>query len=105
MNTKLLASSLSINNNTIYDRLWKINTLADVVNAIIPFVVSLSGIILLFVLIWGGVDVMTAQGSAEKVKAGRSKITSGIIGYILLLLSYFAARLLAYIFGLDQNIL
>jgi hypothetical protein len=48
---------------------------------------------------------MTAQGNAEKIKSAWGKITSGLIGFILLISSYLIVRLIAKIFGLESGIL
>ncbi|MEK7523178.1 MAG: hypothetical protein AAB569_06340, partial [Patescibacteria group bacterium] len=68
------------------------------------FIMPMAGIILLFVLISGGYDYMMSQGNADKIKAGQAKITSGIIGFILLIASFLITRLIAAIFGLGGGI-
>jgi hypothetical protein len=55
---------------------------------------------LLFVFIWGGYDLIMSQGDANKVKSAQAKITTGLIGFILLILSYLITSLVARIFGL-----
>ncbi len=77
-----------------------INTLADVINILLTFLVPLAAIILFFVLVLGGYQFMFSQGNPEKVKSARAKITTGIIGFILLILSYFITSFVASIFGL-----
>jgi hypothetical protein len=77
-----------------------INKLGDFISIIVNMVVyPIAGVILLFILIWGGFDILMAQGDPDKVNAGRNKITSAIVGFILLVLSYFFARLIGYIFN------
>ncbi len=105
MNQKLLAQ-LSIGGETLQGPLDpKFQTLGDLVNALLPFVISLAGIVLFLILIWGGYDFMMSQGSAEKMKSGKAKITAGIIGFILLLSSYLITKLIAYIFNVGNGIL
>lgn len=105
MNTKLLAQIANIGGTEIRGPLVGITTLADVVNKIVPFIMSFAGIILFLILIWGGSDVMMSQGTPEKMKSGRAKITAGIVGFFLLILSYFITKLISTIFGFGQGIL
>ena len=83
----------------------KIKTLGDLVNRIIQFLIPLAAVILLVVFIWGGYDYMMSQGSPEKVKSAQAKITTGIIGLVLLLVSYVIVRLISQIFGLGGGII
>jgi len=79
--------------------------LADIVSEIVKFLIPLAGIILLFVMIWGGYDFMMSRGNPEKLKSAQAKITTGIIGFVLLIFSYVITKLVATIFGLGQGIL
>ncbi len=105
MKTELLAQSLNIGNQTIKGPLEGINSLGDLVNRIMTFIIPFAGIILFFVLLWGGYDLMMSQGVPEKIKAGQGKITAGIIGFILLISSYLLVKLISVIFGLGGGIL
>ena len=82
-----------------------INTLGDLINKLLPFVFGIAGIILMFVIIWGGYDFLLSRGDSGKVESARAKITAGIIGIVLLFISFLLARVVAFIFGLDQGIL
>ncbi len=79
--------------------------LSHVIGRILQFILPLAGVILLFVFIWGGYDFMMSQGSADKIKSAQGKITAGIIGFILLILSYFIVKLISTIFGLQTGII
>ncbi len=96
---------LSIGNQTINSPLDpKLKSLSDVINRITNFMIPLAAIILLFVMIWGGYDVLMSQGSAEKVKTGRLKITAGIIGLVLMVFAYVITRLVTRIFGVGEEL-
>lgn len=81
--------------------LKNITNIGDIINILIAFLLPISGIILLFILIWGGYDIMMSQGDPEKVKSGQGKVTSGIFGFILLGLAFLLTQIVAYILGLD----
>jgi len=82
-----------------------IEKLSDLVQLIINFLVPLAGVILFLIIIWGGYDVIASEGNPEKVQSGKQKITAGVIGFVLLVCSYFIAKLLGYIFGVGDGIL
>ena len=50
----------------------RINTLADLVNRVVQFLIPLGAVILLLVFIWGGYDFMMSQGSPEKIKSAQA---------------------------------
>lgn len=105
MNSRLLTQNIGVGGVQIKGPLEGISTIGDVINILIPFIMSLAGVMLFLVLIWGGYDVMMSQGTPEKMKSGRAKITAGVVGFVLLILSYFFAKLLSYIFNIGQGIL
>ncbi len=98
---------LSVGGQTISNPLLNpsIRTLGDVVNLLLPFLYGIAGVILFFVILWGGFDILLSGGDSEKVEGGRMKITSGVIGFVLLALSFLLARLVTYIFGLGNGII
>ncbi len=96
---------LQIGNQNIVSPLDpKLQNLGDVLNRVTNFLIPIAAVILLFVFIWGGYDVLMSQGSAEKVKAGRLKITAGIVGLILMVFAYVITRLVARVFGLGEGL-
>lgn len=103
---KLLAQKITIGGTGFEGPLDpNIQNLGDLISRILSFIIPLSGIVLLFVLIWGGYDYMMSQGNPEKIKSAQAKITTGLIGFFLLISSYLVVRLIAGIFGLSTGIL
>lgn len=101
---KLIAQVLNVGGQEIKGPLVGINNVADLVNKVLSVLIPFAGIILLLVLIWGGYDFMMSQGNPEKIKSAQAKITTGIIGFILLAISYLLVRVIAVIFGLGGGI-
>ncbi|KKP60610.1 MAG: hypothetical protein UR54_C0010G0003 [Candidatus Roizmanbacteria bacterium GW2011_GWA2_34_18] len=100
-----LAQSLNFGNQTIKGPLDpSVDSLGKIITKTLSFIMPMAGIILLFVLISGGYDYMMSQGNADKMKSAQAKITSGIIGFILLIVSFLIVRLIAVIFGLGSGI-
>jgi hypothetical protein len=80
--------------------LQNINSLGDFLTLLTNQILfPISGVIVFLILIWGGYDLLMSQGESEKIESGRNKITAAIIGLVLLVLSYFFANLIGYIFG------
>lgn len=106
MKNSLLAQSLDINGTSIQGPLdSRIGNLGDLINRVLTFLLPLGGIVLLFVLIMGGYDYMMSQGNPEKLKSAQAKITTGLIGFFLLITSYLFVRVIAAIFGLNTGII
>lgn len=108
MITTLIAQAeVTVGGQTITNPLLdsSFTSIGDVINRVLPFLYGIAGIILFFILIWGGIDMVASGGDAEKVGAGRMKITAGIIGFILLVISFLLVRILAYVFGLSNGII
>ncbi|KKP61457.1 MAG: hypothetical protein US48_C0020G0004 [Candidatus Levybacteria bacterium GW2011_GWA2_37_36] len=100
-----LAQSLQISGTQIEGPLDdSVSSLGQIISKGLGFIMPMAGIVLLFVLISGGYDYMMSQGNPDKIKAGQAKITSGIIGFILLILSFLITRIIALIFGLGDGI-
>jgi len=101
----LLSQTVNFDGQTIKGPLEGIDNLGQLVSRVLQFLLPLGGVVLLFVLIWGGFDYMMSQGNPEKLKAAQAKITTGLIGFFLLVFSYLLVRLLSTIFGLGSGIL
>jgi len=78
----------------------KITSIAGLINTLMPFVLWLASAIVFFVIVWGGYDILMSQGDSGKVESGKTKITSAIVGLILLTLSYVIAKIISSVFGL-----
>ena len=96
---------ITINGQTITGPLVGISTLGELISKILIFLFPIAATILVFVFIWGGYDYMMSKGNPEKVKAGQAKITTGLIGFIIIVAAYMIVRVIAKIFGLGSGIL
>jgi len=94
----LLAQSVQVGGQNITGPLTGFNTLGDVVNAILPFILGIAGVILFLILLWGGYEFLMSQGEPAKVKSAQGKITAAVVGFVLLVLSFMFARLVSFIF-------
>jgi len=77
----------------------KYNNIGEIVNAILPYIFVVAGLILLFMLIIGGITLMTSGGNPDKTKAGYGRITQSLIGFLIIFVAYFVAQLVQVILG------
>ncbi len=77
------------------------NTLGEILSEVWKYIIPLAGIIMMFMIIWGGFEMMSSGGSQEGIASGKSKITMGIIGFFVVFLAWFIIRALEQMFGLD----
>ncbi|MBI3366386.1 hypothetical protein HY041_02030, partial [Candidatus Roizmanbacteria bacterium] len=92
---------MTLGGQAIQGPLVGINKVGDLVSKVLEFLIPLGGIALLIVIIWGGYDFMMSRGTPEKLKSAQAKITAGIIGFVLLAVSFLLIKLIEKIFGLE----
>lgn len=77
----------------------KSKTIGDIINMVLPYVFVIAGLILLFMLILGGIQLMTAAGNPDKTKAGYGRITHALIGFLIVFVAYFVSQLVEVMLG------
>jgi hypothetical protein len=58
------------------------------VNGVVSFVMVIAAVLVFLYLIWGGIEWITSGGDKGKTEAARNKITSAVIGLIVIAASY-----------------
>ncbi len=74
-------------------------SVGDFIGIIIPNIMMISGIILFFLLLFGGFLIITNSGDVEKQKQGSKAITTSIIGFIIIFSAYWILQLINVITG------
>ena len=74
---------------------------ARVISITIGIMTVVAFIYFLFLLMIGAIGVMTAGGDKAKVAEARSKITSGLIGLVIVISAIFIVQLITSFFGID----
>lgn len=74
-------------------------TVGDVISAMLPYIYVFAGLGLLLMLIYGGIELMTAAGNPDKVKAGYGRISAGLIGFVVVFISYMVVKVVEIILG------
>jgi hypothetical protein len=79
----------------------RFTNIGDIISALLPYIFVLAGLTLFILLIIGGFGMLTSGGSPEKMKAAQGKITSAVIGFVIIFISYWLMRILEIIFGIS----
>jgi len=74
----------------------------DFVTAIVSGAISISGVVLLFLLIGGGIAMIAGAGKSDPqtVEKGKKAATSALIGFIVVFSAYWIVKLIESITGL-----
>ena len=75
-------------------------TIGDIISALLTYIFAIAGIILFVFLILGGFELLTSAGDPEKAKKAQGRITSALIGFLIIFLAYWLAQILEVIFGI-----
>jgi len=74
-------------------------TVGDLISATLPYIYVFAGLGLLLMLIYGGIELMTAAGNPDKLKAGYGRISSGLIGFVIVFISYMLVKIVETVLG------
>lgn len=77
-----------------------ITSIADVVNQVLPIVYGVSGLGLFVFLIYAGFTWLLSSGDPDKLRKAQDTMLNAVIGLGIVLLAYFATRVIGGILGL-----
>ena len=77
----------------------KYKNIGSIVGALLPYVYIIAGLAMLIMLVSGGITLMTAAGNPKKSAEGYGKITAGLIGFVIIFVSYFVAQIVQVVLG------
>jgi hypothetical protein len=76
-------------------------TLNDVVSVILLAAMSIAGIIFLFMVMGGGIAIMSSGGDPERAGRGQKAATAGFIGFVVIFAAYWIVRIIEIVVGVD----
>ncbi|HJZ06016.1 MAG TPA: pilin [Patescibacteria group bacterium] len=76
-------------------------TVSNFLQAILSIALTLGAVIFFFMLIWGGYEFLTSAGDKEKMGMASKRLTSALIGIIILLCILVITRLASQFFGVN----
>lgn len=87
---------------TIFPPAQKFPTFGSIINAILPNVFILAGVILLLLLIFGGflVIVNAGGGNPQATEKGKQAVTYALLGFILIFAAYWIIQIIEYVTGI-----
>lgn len=74
--------------------------LGSLINVIVPNLFLLAGVIFLFLLILGGFSIISS-GSSKGVEEGQKKITTAIIGFLIMFSAFWIVQIVELITGIE----
>lgn len=78
----------------------ELSTPAGIINRLMTFLFPLAGLILFVMIVWGGFEMMTGSVNKKSVESGKQRVTSAIVGFMLLFASYWIAQIIEAVFGI-----
>ena len=75
-------------------------SVGEIISKILPYVFGAAALALLVYLIMGGFQIMTSRGDPNNMKAGQSKITNAIIGFVIVIIAFGIFALIGQLFGI-----
>lgn len=74
---------------------------SGIISRILPYLYVIAGLLLLFYLIAGGFQMMTAASDEKGLTQAKAKITNALTGFLLLFVSYWLVQILEYVLGIQ----
>ena len=74
-------------------------TPAEVINAVLPFVFVIAGLVLFVMFFFGGFTIFVSAGNPEKTKQGQQMIVNALVGFAVIFAAYWIIELLQYSLG------
>lgn len=82
--------------------LWIINlNVAGYIDRILPYIFGAAGIVLLFMIISSGYQMMTSKGDPKIFQVAQGKLTTSILGILIVFISFWVVSLLLRFFGIS----
>lgn len=76
--------------------------IADIISPILPYVFTITGILLLLYLLLGGLQLMLSAGDPKKVQGAWAKITNAVIGFLIVFIAYWVIQLVGKILNIPS---
>lgn len=73
----------------------------SLVNNLLPNIYIAGGVIIFFMILFGGFTIIANAGNADKIKDGSKTITSAIMGLLVLFGSYWIIQIIQTVTGVN----
>ncbi|OGY24678.1 MAG: hypothetical protein A2Y57_00340 [Candidatus Woykebacteria bacterium RBG_13_40_7b] len=75
-----------------------LGTLGELVSKLIAPIFGIAGVVFFFILLFGGLKLLTSGGDQKAVAGAKATITNGVIGLLIILLSYTIIKVILGLF-------
>ncbi|PIS09232.1 hypothetical protein COT75_02600 [Candidatus Beckwithbacteria bacterium CG10_big_fil_rev_8_21_14_0_10_34_10] len=79
----------------------KFTTPASIISELLKYIFPFAGLVLFFMLIAGGFQLLTAAGNEESIKKGQQRILYAVIGFMVIFISFWLIQILEVILGIE----
>jgi uncharacterized membrane protein len=96
-----------VNLNTIQQNMGNSSlptNISGLISKIIPYIFTIAGILLLIFFIASGFQFIFAAGDPKKMESAKAHITTALIGFIIIFVSYWLVQILGRIFNIPSII-
>ncbi len=76
-------------------------TLGGIVSSFLPYILGIAGLVLLLFLIMGGFQYLTSGGDPKATQSAQAKMTSAVVGFILLFVAYWLFQIIGILLGIN----
>jgi hypothetical protein len=84
-----------------YPSMKYFNNIGSLVNLLVPLAILIASLIFLFMIFKAAFTLLTSQGDPEKISSAQSTITYGVIGLVIIMLSFFIVKIIELVLGID----
>jgi hypothetical protein len=74
----------------------------EIITRFLPYIFVVAGLILLLYLVFGGLSLLTSGGDPKAVQVAKGRITTALIGFIIVFVAYWIVQALGIILGISQ---
>lgn len=79
----------------------KFGTVGKIITELLPYLFGIAGIILILNIIVSGYQMMTSAGEPKVLQMAQAKITTSLIGIVIIFLSFWLVILIMKFFGVE----
>jgi len=76
-------------------------SIGGLISAFLPYLFAGAGLLLLLYFIYGGLSLMLSRGDPKAVQSAKDKITSAVIGFVIVFASYWIVQIIGRILGIE----
>lgn len=78
-------------------------TLGTIVSILVYYLLPLAGIVLLLFLLFAGFQFMTSGGDPKKVEQAKERLTSALVGFVIVFAAYWIVQIVGTVLGLGST--